>query len=285
MAPSRDTALSSLIMLQKETITSSEGKYLAKQSRVYTKLYKKVIADEYDKNSAGPLAGVKLDSMLRSLDWLLQSSQDVRSRDPNSSELLKSSSEMSRSIMSELIKCRGSSVRNTASQLILPGNDLVGNLLAECESELGISVSQPVASSKSVASFDTHKESHLSNLINAFAQAAHNGEAHQQQVALSEIIDFRNDHQDVDFDTHLEYLSPQFRSYITEQLRKATKENVEGSQQEQPSLDREKINSMKLSLSAGHERARDDAASASAQPVADKAASLRARLEALRAKD
>lgn len=285
MAPSRDTALSSLIMLQKETITSSEGKYLAKQSRVYTKLYKKVIADEYDKNDAGPLAGVKLDSMLRSLDWLLQSSQDVRSRDPNSSELLKSSSEMSRSIMLELIKCRGSSVRNAASQLILPGNDLIGNLLAECESELGVTVSQS-ASSKGTACLDTHKESHFSNLINAFAQAANNGDAHQQQVALSEIIDFRHTHQDVDFDSHLEYLSPQFRSYIREQLRKETKENVQESQQEQPSLDREKINSMRLNLSASQERARDEAGrSSSAQPVADKAASLRARLEALRAKD
>jgi len=285
MAPSRDTALSSLIMLQKETITSSEGKYLAKQSRVYTKLYKKVIADEYDKNDAGPLAGVKLDSMLRSLDWLLQSSQDVRSRDPNSSELLKSSSEMSRSIMLELIKCRGSSVRNAASQLILPGNDLIGNLLAECESELGVTVSQS-ASSKGTACLDTHKESHFSNLINAFAQAANNGDAHQQQVALSEIIDFRHTHQDVDFDSHLEYLSPQFRSYIREQLRKETKENVQESQQEQPSLDREKINSMRLNLSASQERARDEAGRpSSAQPVADKAASLRARLEALRAKD
>lgn len=280
MAPSRDTSLSSLIMLQKETITSSEGKYLAKQSRVYTKLYKKVIADEYDKNNASPLAGVKLDSMLRSLDWLLQSSQAVRSRDPISSELLKSSSEMSRSIMLELIKCRGSSVRTAASQI---GNDLICNLLAECESELGV-VSQP-ATSKSIAGLDTHKESHFSNLINTFAQAANNGDAHQQQVALSEIIDFRNTHQDVDFDAHLEYLSPQFRSYIREQLRKATKENFEESQQEQPSIDREKINSMRLNLSAIQERARDEAVSSSAQPVADKTASLRARLEALRAKD
>ena len=230
--------------------------------------------DEHEENSANPLGDVGLDALLVSLDELLQTMEEaslIKEKDKTS--VIKHASEMSKDLMIELIKCRGNnSIRETLD--LLDDSHLTDKLLRDCEHEMGIVVPKEVRPQHSGTSSDCIETS-LAELINKFAEAA---EGSEKQLALIELVDFKNSNQIDNLEAHLpSYLSPHFKEHILDQVGKASKENHVGD----PGIERtsssfnERMETLRLNLVAVEEPV--------TQPVvADKAASLRARLEALK---
>ena len=232
--------------------------------------------DEHEENSANPLGDVGLDELLVSLDELLQTMEEaslIKEKDKTS--VIKHASEMSKDLMIELIKCRGNnSIRETLD--LLDDSHLTDKLLRDCEHEMGIVVAKEVRPQHSGTSSDCIETS-LAELINKFAEAA---EGSEKQLALIELVDFKNANQIDNLEAHLpSYLSPHFKEHILDQVGKASKENHVGD----PGIERtsssfnERMKMLRLKVG---EQAVEEPVT---QPVvADKAASLRARLEALK---
>ena len=218
-APSRETTLSALILLQQSTISATDVNQPERISRVYSKLFSRIMKDEYEKNQSNPLGDVTLDSLLYSLDWLLQTIEEIRASKPESDELLKCSVGMSENIMVELVKCRGDSVRETLNGLDLPDNSRIEKLLLDCEENRGAQ-NHPSPNRSGVGQKISHtgKGSHLAELVNNFAEAK---DGPDQQVALVALCDFKKVNHDVDFEAHLSHLSPHFKGYLLDQVEKA----------------------------------------------------------------
>ncbi|KAL7553180.1 hypothetical protein ACHAWF_016435 [Thalassiosira exigua] len=278
IAPSRETSLSTLILLQQSTISSSDIQQPAMASKVYTKLFNKIMKEEYEKNPGNPLREVELDALLYSFDWLLQTMEEVGSSKQGSDELLMHSKAMTKGLMLELVKCRGNSVREALTQLELPEAGVMENLVAECEQEINIpsnpsqSVTTGAEESGAIQKSNRAviKETRLAELVHNFAEAA---EGPGRQVALVVLSDFLSQNLDVDLEAHLSHTSPQFKEFILDQIGKASKENsaVEAANS---GIGNGVNESMKnLQLKAKPPVDEEQAASA---------ASLRARLEALK---
>jgi len=271
-APSRETSLSALILLQQSTISSIGVSQPAKVSRVFTKLFNKVMKDEHEKNKTNPLGDVKLDSLLYSLDWLLQTMEEIRSSNAEDSEILVSSVEMSKRLMTELVKCRGDSVRECLEQLELPDCGLTEKLLVDCEQEMGLPTHLP-QNGPPVGQQNSHVENkgtHLAGLVNHFAEAE---EGPDRQVALVALCNFKRSN--IDFEAHLSHLSPHFRQHILDAVEKASKENSTEAGPENAAGD--SLNERMKNLQLGVVQNKADQ-----HPPVNQAASLRARLEALR---
>ena len=286
-SPSRETSLSALLSLQRATISSDAlSEFRASRvSRVYTKLFARVVKDEYEKNTTNPLGDVELDILLYSLDWLLQTINEIHLRG-GSSELTKHAEEMSYNLMLELIKCRGNSVRGSLSQLELPDSGPVEELLTKCENGISLSHRPPqlsartdvdgVGLSKGASGGIAEGNNALfAELVNNFAKAETESD---KQVALVALVDFRRTN-DVDFDAQLSHLSPHFKEFLLDQVGKSTKENTTENNGHDVVAGNSFSERMKnLRLKVGQEQGSAGETTA----VADKAASLRLRLEALK---
>ena len=279
-APSRETSLSALILLQRTTISSTDVNQPAKISRVFAKLFSRVMKEEHEKNPTNPLGDVNLDSLLYSLDWLLQTMEEVRLSNADSVELLKSSVDMSKDIMTALVKCRGDAVREALSQLELPAGGLVEKLLVECEQDMGLRTHPPQYITTSIAgsgvgqrgSYTESKGSHLAELVNNFAEAE---DGPDRQVALVALCDFKKTIVDIDFEAHLSHLSPHFKEHLLDQVEKASKENSTEDAMD-PDVGNSFNEMMKnLQLKVVQDKSEET-------PAVNQAASLRARLEALK---
>ena len=272
-APPREISLLALLSLQKSAVNG-------KASRVFTKLFHKVMKDEHEENSANPLGDVALDALLVSLDELLQTMEEAHLiKEKDKTSVIKHASEMSKDLMIELIKCRSNnSIRETLD--LLGDSHLTDKLLTDCEHEMGIAVEKEVCLQYSSTSPDCIETS-LAELINKFAEAA---EGSDKQLALIGLVDFKNANQINNLEAHLpSYLSPHFKEHILDQVGKASKENH--STFGDPGIERtsssfnERMNTLRLKV--GQEQAVEDPP-VTLPVVADKAASLRARLEALK---
>ena len=286
-SPSRETSLSALLSLQRATISSDAlSEFRASRvSRVYTKLFARVVKDEYEKNTTNPLGDVELDILLYSLDWLLQTINEIHLRG-GSSELTKHAEEMSHNLMLELINCRSNSVRKSLSQLELPDSGPVEELLTKCENGISLSHRQPqfsarayvdgVGLSKGASGGIAEGNNALfAELVNNFAKAETESD---KQVALVALVDFRRTN-DVDFDAQLSHLSPHFKEFLLDQVGKSTKENTTENNGHDVVAGNSFSERMKnLRLKVGQEQGSAGETTA----VADKAASLRLRLEALK---
>jgi len=282
-SPSRETSLSALLSLQRATISSdSQSEFKASRvSRVYTKLFARVVKDEYERNPTNPLGEVELDFLLYSLDWLLQTINEFH-LSGGSRELAKHAEEMSNNLMTELVKCRGNSVREALSQLELPDCGLIEELMTKCEQEISLSSHPPLASARSAdgislgqgASGTTEgNKARFAQLVNNFAKAETESD---KQVALIALVDFRRTN-GIDFDAQLTHLSPHFKDFILEQVGKSSKENATENVHDAGSSSSSFNERMKnLRLKVGQDQASEEMA------VTDKAASLRLRLEALK---
>jgi hypothetical protein len=279
-SPSREMSLSALLSLQRATISSgAQNEFKAcRVSRVYTKLLARVVKDENEKNPTNPLGGVELDCLLYSLDWLLQTIKELH-LSGGSHGLGKHAEETSNNLMLELVKCRGKSVRETLSQLELPDSALVEELLTKCEKEMSLSPRSPhfriksvddVGLGKEVAGIAERNNARFAELVNNFAKADNESD---KQVALVALVDFRRTN-GIDFDAQLSLLSPHFKEFILDQVGKSTKENATENVHDAANSFSERMKSLRLKV--GKERAAGEVT------VADKAASLRLRLEALK---
>ena len=287
-SPSRETSLSALLSLQRATISSDAlSEFRASRvSRVYTKLFARVVKDEYEKNTTNPLGDVELDILLYSLDWLLQTINENHNIRRGSSELTKHAEEMAYNLMLELVKCRGNSVRESLSQLELPDSGPVEELLTKCENGISLSHRSPqlsartdvdgVGLSKGASGGIAEGNNALfAELVNNFAKAETESD---KQVALVALVDFRRTN-DVDFDAQLSHLSPHFKEFLLDQVGKSTKENTTENNGHDVVAGNSFSERMKnLRLKVGQEQGSAGETTA----VADKAASLRLRLEALK---
>jgi len=231
--------------------------------------------DEHEENSVNPLGDVALDALLVSLDELLQTMEEAHLiKEKDKTSVIKHASEMSKDLMIELIKCRGNnSIRETLD--LLDDSHLTDKLLTDCEHEMGIAVEKEVCLQYSSTSPDCIETS-LAELINKFAEAA---EGSDKQLALIALVDFKNANQINNLEAHLpSYLSPHFKEHILDQVGKASKENTNGIERTSSSFN-ERMNTLRLKV--GQEQAVEDPP-VTLPVVADKAASLRARLEALK---
>ena len=235
--------------------------------------------DEHEENSANPLGDVGLDALLVSLDELLQTMEEARLiKEKDKTSVIKHASEMSKDLMIELIKCRGNnSIRETLD--LLDDSHLTDKLLRDCEHEMGIVVSKEVRPQYPGTSSDCIETS-LAELINKFAEAA---EGSEKQLALIELVDFKNANQIDNLEAHLpSYLSPHFKEHILDQVGNASKENHVGD----PGIERssssfnERMKTLRLKVV--EQAVEDPPVTLPVPVVADKAASLRARLEALK---
>ncbi|KAL3774149.1 hypothetical protein ACHAW5_010603 [Stephanodiscus triporus] len=267
-SPPRETSLLALLSLQRSTVSSPNGNE-ARASRVYTKLFHRLMKDEHEKSPTNLLGDVELDLLLYSLDWLLQTVEEIRLVG-ESYELFKNAEDMSKDLMTELVKCRGDSVRNALSQLELPDGGLVDKLLVECEHKLGLRPPQFVSVNESgfnqgAIGNSESKKARFAELVNNFAEAE---EGSDKQIALIALIDFKKEN-DIDLEASLSHLSPHFKEFILDQVGKASKENSIGDTM---GSFNERMRNLRLKV--GEDQVEP--------PVADKAASLRARLEALK---
>lgn len=264
-SPPRETSLMALISLQRSTLSSDGIKADendTRASRVYTKLFHRVMKDEHEKSPTNLLGDVALDVILFSLDWLLQTVEGVRLAGERH-ELFKNAEDMSKDLMAELVKCRGDSVRHALSQLGLPDCGLVERLLAESERKMGLLSPQFVSADGSDG-----KKTRFAELVNNFAELE---EGSDKQIALIALIDFKRAN-DIDLEASLSHLSPHFKAFILEQVGKASKE-ISVEDHAMGSFNERMRN---LRLKVGQDQVLEEPL------VADKAASLRARLEALK---
>lgn len=211
--------------------------------------------EEHEKKQGSELSNVSLHPVLKSLDRLLRTIEDIRlSHAPRSEQLLKSSVEMSKDIMMKLVKHRCDSLRDTLLQTDLPYGSLLKKLVADCDATF-----TPLSSS--VQAFNPESdESRLARLINTFAEAA---DGPDRQVALVALIEFKSTVDAQFFQAHMSNLSPQFRAHILDLIDKASKENTAGA-------------TIASQRKEGQEQRNEMPA------VVNQSASLRARLEALR---
>jgi hypothetical protein len=255
-----------LISLQRSTLSSADGikadENDARASRVYTKLFHRVMKDEHEKSPTNLLGNVALDVILFSLDWLLQTVEGVRLVGERH-ELFKNAEDMSKDLMAELVKCRGDSVRHALSRLGLPDGGLVEKLLAERERKMGLLSPQLVSADGSDG-----KKARFAELVNKFAELE---EGSDKQIALIALIDFKRAN-DIDLEASLSHLSPHFKAFILDQVGKASKENSV----EDHAMGSFNERMRNLRLKVGQDQVLEEPL------VADKAASLRARLEALK---
>lgn len=275
-SPPRETSLLALISLQRCTISSVDGKKAdgneARASRVYTKLFQRIMKDEHEKSPTNLLGDVSLDVLLYSLDWLLQTVEEIRLAG-ESYELFKNADDMSKDLMTELVMCRGDSVRDALSQLELPEGGLVEKLLVECEYKMGLRPPQYVSVDESgfhqgAIGNSESKEARFAELVNNFAEAEEGSD--DKQIALIALIEFKKAN-DIDLGVSLSHLSSHFKDFILDQVSKASKEN---STEDAMGSFNERMRNLRLKV--GQDQVVEE------PPVADKAASLRARLEALK---
>ena len=274
-SPPRETSLLALISLQRCTISSTDDKKAdgneARASRVYTKLFHRVMKDEHEKSPTNLLGDVALDLLLYSLDWLLQTVEEIRLAG-ESYDVFKNADDMSKDIMTELVKCRGDSVRDALSRLGLPDGGLLEKLLVECEYMMGLRPPQYVSVEGSgfrqgAIGNSESKKARFAELVNNFAEAE---EGSDKQIALIALIEFKKAN-DIDLGASLSHLSSHFRDFILDQVSKASKEN---STEDVMGSFNERMRNLRLKV--GQDQVVEE------EPVADKAASLRARLEALK---
>jgi hypothetical protein len=225
------------------------------------------------------LGEVELDCLLYSLDWLLQTIKEFH-LSGGGHGLVKHAEETSNNLMLELVKCRGKSVREALSQLELPDSGLVEELLTKCEKEISFSPRSPHFSIKSVDEVGLGKgangiaerdNARFAELVNNFAKAENESD---KQVALGALVDFRRTN-GIDFDAQLSLLSPYFKEFILDQVGKSTKENATENVHDAANSFSERMKNLRLKV--GQEQA-----AAGEIAVADKAATLRLRLEALK---
>jgi len=273
-SPPREIPLLALLSLQKSTLESAsieieaERIMASRTSRVYTKLYHKVMKDKHEKNPPNPLYDVELDLLLFSIDFLLYTIETICSsaKEQVGDDMVKHAREMSKSLMTDLIKCTSNtSVRDILAQLELPEDSPVEKLLVDCEHEMGL---QTTSSQQNQANTTV-----LSDLINKFASA----QGPDKQVALVEIVDYKNTN-DIDLEAHCETLdiSPAFKEFLIDQVNKASKENSneDAVVSVNPDSIKERMKAIRSTL---------EPAETKSPPVA--VDSLRARLEALKRND
>lgn len=276
-APHRETSLSALLSLQLSSVSSlaenGANGNAARASRVYTKLFHRVMKDEYEKNPTNSLGDVSLDLLLYSLDWLLQTIDEV-SLAGVSGDLIKNPEDMTKDFLTELVKCRGKSVREALLQLEdLPEGGLVDKLLVECEHKLGMRPPQFVSVVDEFRASGINpqesKQTRFAELVNNFAVAE---EGSDKQIALLALIDFKKSN-DIDLEASLSHLSPHFKEFLLDQISKASKENFT---EDSVGSFNERMKNLRLKVGQ-HEQIVSEG-----PPIADKSASLRARLEALK---
>ena len=275
MAPSLETSLLALISLQQSALSSGENQP-ATVSRVYTKLYKKVMKDEHEKNPTDPLHIVRIEFVLLPLEQLLQTMEDVRLGKADSQKLLTDVREMAKDLMFELVKCKGGSLRQ---QFEFPEGSLVEKLLSECEQELGLPNHSARYSESKSGSAGGQKGSPVESKDAQLAELVHNlskpADGPTKQVALVALCDFTKSNADIDLAAHLSHISPQFKQYILDQVGKASKENIADDSTRRDDSMNERMK--KLQLKVGREKE-----SKEEPPLPGKADSIIARLETYR---
>lgn len=270
----REIPLLALLSLQKSTLESvsieieAERIMASRTSRVYTKLYHKVMKDKHEKNPSNPLYDVELDLLLFSIDFLLYTIETICSsaNEQVGDDMVKHAREMSKSLMAELITCTSNtSVQDILAQLELPADSPVEKLLVDCEHEMGL---QTTLSQQNRAN-----TTFLSDLINKFASA----QGPDKQVALVAIVDMVNAN-DIDLESHCKTIdiSPAFKDFLIDQVNKASKENSneDAVVSVNPDSIKERMKAIRSTL--------EPAETKSPPVVVD---SLRARLEALKRND
>eukprot|EP00984_Skeletonema_dohrnii_P004885 scaffold1721_cov119-Skeletonema_dohrnii-CCMP3373.AAC.3 len=149
LSPSLDSSLNALISVQVSVIDPQEGnttsnKFRSKFSRVVEKLLKKAIKDRIDSSPSNPFGELEeLGSLLASIDWMIETIEDVARIGCGPEELLTPSTSMTRHLLLELVRCNHREVRETVEDL---GNDVkfIEPLLRGCEQELGLQPPPPV---------------------------------------------------------------------------------------------------------------------------------------------
>jgi len=149
LSPSLDSSLNALISVQVSVIDPEEGnttseKFRSKFSRVVEKLLKKAIKDRIDSSPSNPFGELEeLGSLLASIDWMVETIEDVARIGGGPEELLTPSTSMTRHLLLELVRCNHREVRETVEDL---GNDVkfIEPLLRGCEQELGLQPPPPV---------------------------------------------------------------------------------------------------------------------------------------------
>lgn len=249
--------------------------------RVLWKLFNKIMKDEHEKNPTNPLGDVTLDSLLYSLDFLLSTVEDVRSRKPGSEELLKYAEATSKDVMVELVKCQGKAVREALEQSELSDGDLVGKLLGKCEHEMGLRTHPPQSATASLDGSEMGQSSRLVESTNMrLAELIQNWagqDGPKKQVALLNLVEFKKSN-NLDLEAHLlqqDYLSPPTMCRLLDQIGKATKENYIGDVRDPENCMNERVKALNLRLKVGRDQT-------DGVPVTEQASSLRERLEALR---
>lgn len=152
VAPPLDSSLNALISVQVSILDPMEGsapgeKYRLKFSRVLEKLLKRIIKDRNESSLANPFGELKeLGPLLASIDWIIETIEEISRAGSVPEELLTPSKSMTRYLLLELVKCKKGKVRETVNDL---GDDVsfIQPLLSECEQELGMQPSPPAVAS------------------------------------------------------------------------------------------------------------------------------------------
>lgn len=153
VTPSLDNSLNALISVQVSILDPMEGsapseKFRLKFSRVLEKLLKRIVKDRNESSLANPFGELKeLGPLLASIDWIIETVEEISKVGNVPEELLTPSKSMTRYLLLELVKCKKGKVRETVNDL---GDDVnfIEPLLRECELELGIQPPPPAAVSE-----------------------------------------------------------------------------------------------------------------------------------------
>lgn len=153
VAPSLDNSLNALISVQVSILDPMESapseKFRLKFSRVLEKLLKRIIKDRNESSLSNPFGELKeLGPLLASIDWIIETIEEISKVGSVPEELLTPSKSMTRYLLLELVKCKKGKVRETVNNL---GDDVnfIEPLLCECEQELGMQPPPPAVSEES----------------------------------------------------------------------------------------------------------------------------------------
>lgn len=197
-------------------------------SRVITKLFARVIRAEEGKNNPYSQSGMDVEALLCAVEDYLSCCHETKYKVPAPSiESIGVCTDMAKALIRSIIEAHGNSadLRRLMTDIEINDDSVLGQMVAACEDELGLSTPKRSVAIESTASPTSPPISRqpqtpsrdVAVLVSKLGSAPSGAE---REDALHAIRVYRAANGDEDIRAHLQQLSGPFREYIEEELGK-----------------------------------------------------------------
>ena len=197
-------------------------------SRVITKLFARVIRAEEGRNNPYSQSGMDVEALLCAVEDYLSCCHETKYKVPAPSvESIGVCTDMAKALIRSILESHGNSVdlRRLMTDIEINDDSVLGQMVAACEDELGLSTPKRAVAIASTASPSSPPMSSqpktpsrdVAVLVSKLGSAPAGAE---REDALHAIREYRAANGDEEIRAHLQQLSGPFREYIEEELGK-----------------------------------------------------------------